>query len=139
MAKAPTRHDWAVRDVVTRLRKKKILPCQLASPRYGVDLIAGQGDARIRVKTTSGTKQRFAKHLVLQFNLVNHKGKGDLKTADFYILKVPPLRDFRAGIYLVVPASEIGRKWTVWMSLRSLVMKWGRWADRWDLIREFHR
>ena len=89
------------------------------------------GDKRVVIRTSEGARKgRFAKSHAWQF----YMGKSD--RPDVYVLYIPPSvrYGFGVGIWLVIPSRELSKIQTFQVSVRSLLTKWGKWADRWDLL-----
>lgn len=66
-----------------------------------------------------------------QFNIHRH-GSLDESMVDVYILRLEKVPGFKAAIHLVIP-SPIGQK-VVHISLRSLLARYGRYYNRFDLL-----
>ena len=69
-----------------------------------------------------------------QFNLHRHGSLNPhpLSAYVFCLADVPYMK--RAWIYLVIPYTNLAGHLTVGMSIRSLICKYGRYADQWNSI-----
>lgn len=104
-----------------------------AMPRTssGFDLLVRR--CRIEFKTAEpriiGGARRW------HFNIHRH-GQVQSGRCDVYVFRISRIAEFKNGLYLIVPEKEIGDTLTVQVSLRSLISKWAKWVNRWDVIRE---
>lgn len=89
------------------------------------------GKVRLEVKSCGIQARKGWK-----FNLHRH---GKLQPeVDFYVLVIPPIEaiNFKKFTILVVPSSEVNGTLVLCISPRDLMLKWGKFFNRWDLIRE---
>lgn len=93
----------------------------------GADLLLG-GKLRLEVKCSSPND-----HGKWTFNL-HHHGVLDESRVDLYIFRIEKLPEFSHALHLIVPAPL--NRLTVSMSLRSLILRWGQFANRFDLLGE---
>lgn len=124
-------HERAVRNTATQLRNHG---CKVQlMPRYRCHfdlLVNGKLEVEVKVATKA---QNVAKVFAWRFNLHRHGKAPD--RVDFYVLNIPPLREFgfQSNLPLIVPFAEITKK-TLTISPRSLMTTYGKYHARWDLI-----
>ena len=95
---------------------------------------------RVEVKVSHTLQYLYKRNRlgVWRFNLHRH-GVIARGAADFFVFVIPPIKALGMAyyIYLVVPAKEVEGKYDVGISPRSLLLKWGRYAGRWQDIKLF--
>ncbi len=96
------------------------------------DCLVG-GRVRCEIKVSEG--RACEGHMQWLFNLHRHNKIAENGT-DFYCLHVLNIFGIKYGAWLIIPYSEIPRKKTFPVSCRSMMFKWSKWFNRWELIRE---
>lgn len=97
----------------------------------GFDLFAGS----CRIEFKAAEPRIVASTRRWSFNIHRH-GQVQSGRCDVYVFRISRIAEFKNGLYLIVPEKEIGDTLTVQVSLRSLISKWAKWVNRWDVIRE---
>lgn len=95
--------------------------------------------ARLEVKVAEAHKKaRDGNSFSWQFNIHRH-GEIVRGKVDFYVFYIPPIVEFgfKQWIALIIPASEVDGKNTVQISPVTLMLKWGKFHNRYDLIKKF--
>ena len=86
---------------------------------------------RVEIKTANVRKDKHGNR-TWEFSIHRHNRLNET-AVDFYVLRLNDVAEFKACIYLVVPA-PIKRK-TVHISLRSLLMLWGPYVNAVEPLR----
>jgi hypothetical protein len=94
--------------------------------RLGADLIAN--GKRVEVKCARPDKDGE-----WTFNL-HHHGVLDEGRVDLYVFRVEGLPATKKPLHLIIPAPL--KRLTLAMTVRSLILTWGRYANRFDLLGE---
>ena len=131
-------HNQALLRTIGQLRSRK-LQCQVmpvnASP---FDLLVG-GVARVEVKAALAPLARKGfSATTWAFNLHRHNVLSTDKV-DFFALFLPPMVSlgFKNGISLIIPAGDVAGRKAIAITARSLMVRWGKYYDRWDDIKKF--
>lgn len=132
-----TPHEIARRNVYNMLLNRKMRATRMAY-KHPFDLLVG-GRVRLDIKTAAGVqKSPYSKVLVWNF-VIHYKGKTKRDHTDFYVLHIPPIKalGMGSGLYLVVPAADVRGKKNIWISGRTLLLHWVKYAEQWEQIRKF--
>ena len=131
----PSQRDSA--DYLKRIKrvqgwlKGRGITCTVAPYICPYDLVSGR--LRIEVKVAPAIKRRGRR--TWTFNIHRH-GKLQEAQVDFYVLRMEGVESKNA-LHLVVPA-PIGVK-VISITLRSLIITWARYVNRWDYIKHGKR
>lgn len=101
--------------------------------KCGFDLLVVGNRIEFKVCRPLRKSNPGCQYPVWQVNIHRH-GKHQDGRADIYVICLLDLPGFSYALYLIVPAKELENKTTLAITLRSLVMDWSKWADKFDLI-----
>ena len=129
-------HRRAVYRVCDKCKQLGVVTSLMPENGCGFDILANNL-IRIEVKVAikSQPVPRSAVE-VWRFNIHRHN-KISPDVIDFYVFSIPAIASlgFKYGLALVVPGIEVSGK-LITVSPRSLISKWAKWINRWDLIKD---
>ena len=131
-------HESAVRNICSRLNRCGLRVKKMQQSWCSYDVLVNNM-CKVEVKTAVAPHR--SKTSTSHFYLFNLHRHGIIKgeTPDFFVCFLPPFTEvgFKVGIMLVIPHEVIDGRLNLIVSLRTLIIDWGRYANRMDLIESF--
>lgn len=130
-------HDRGLRTVRGLLNADEHSVQLMSETRSSFDMLV---DGKIRLEVKTATRLQHSPRMIKKSHpptwkfCLDHHGVVKKNRADIFWLCIYGIPGFKAGISLVIPSKEIKEKRALFITLRSLVTRWGKWYMRTDLF-----
>ena len=133
-------HDKAVSSARIRFNEAGLSVQIMPRTNSPFDLLVG-GKARVEVKVArlpQKVSPPCSDGISWNFNLHRH-GEIESGAVDFYVAYLPPMKalGLKYGFALIIPALEWEGKYTIHITFKTLVAKWGKYWGQWDQVKRF--